>query len=69
MGMVYRIRSLPRDVSRCKGTNCGKRYSCARYQQLERDKDSMEENHWGWTPVMDVLVNTDECTVRIEEER
>lgn len=68
MGVVYRVRSLAKDVSRCRGTNCGKKHSCARHQQLERDKESTESNYWGWTPIMDVLANTDECTVRIEEE-
>lgn len=68
MAVVYRVRSLSKDVSRCRGTNCLKKTTCARFNQLERDKESTEENYWGWTPVMDILANADECTVRIQED-
>ena len=68
MASVYKVRSLARDVSRCNGSNCKQRSSCARFKQIERDKERPDINHWGWTPYVDVLANTDECTIRIEEE-
>lgn len=68
MTVVYKSRSLGRDVSRCKGTNCNTSSTCARYVQLTRDKD-MDYNPWDWVPVGDFLRHTDECTLRIEEEK
>ena len=66
MGIVYRSRNLARDVSRCKGTNCNTKRSCARFKQLERDKD-LDYNPWEWVPVTDTLKHSDECHLRIEE--
>ena len=68
MAVVYKSRSLAKDVSRCKGSNCYQKNTCARHVQLIRDKD-MDYNPWDWVPVGDFLRHTDECTLRIEEEK
>jgi len=67
MAVVYRSRSLAKDVSRCIGTNCKTKRRCARYKQMERDREVPPESTWGWVPVLDALANGEECVIRIEE--
>lgn len=64
---VHKIRSLAKDTARCRGINCATKTSCARHKQIERDATS-DYDPWGWVPVVEGLVVTDECTIRIEEE-
>ena len=61
---MRRFASLPFDVARCVGTNCGKKESCARHRQIGRDRVNPNCVRVVMT---DALRGGGECSIRIEE--
>ena len=43
---TYKFRSLPYDVARCYGTNCRLRDTCARFLQIDLDRQQPNDNIW-----------------------
>jgi hypothetical protein len=59
---TYKFRSLPYDVARCYGTNCRVKESCARFLQIQLDKDHGDRNNW--VVYTDSPRSGDECEIR-----
>lgn len=61
----YSFAFLPFDYVRCHGEGCTGRISCARYKQIEKDKDVTEPYRTSYTTSL-IDRETDQCTMRIE---
>lgn len=56
---------LPFDYTRCQGEGCTERERCARYKQIEKDKEVTEPYRGSYTATL-IDRETDRCTMRIE---
>lgn len=61
--MIYKYRTLPRDVSRCRGTNCRLKESCMRFLQIELDRKFGSVDNW--TVYTDSPRSGDDCEIRL----
>ena len=63
---VYKFRSLPYDVALCLGTNCTLRGTCARFLQIDQDRQREDKSFW--IVYTDSPRTGDDCTIRWEIE-
>lgn len=61
----YSFAFLPYDYTRCHGAGCITRERCARFKQVEKDKDVSTPNRVSYTMTL-IDRETDKCTMRME---
>ena len=61
------MRMLPRGVARCYGTNCKQKLSCARYKQIDLDKQYGIVDNWA-VVITDSSRSGDECKIKIGDD-
>lgn len=67
--ILVKSRGLTNDISRCHGTNCNRKTTCARNAQLNRDKqDSGLQTSSRWISYIDPLRFGGECDSYILED-